>query len=200
MDKEDLPIVPSPDGETLHLAPDYGSTPDLVARPEPSGLGLHDILFMLFRHKWKVLVLTFVGLLTAAVVYLLTPPAYESEAKLLVRYVVERSAVDGESQIKTPGPDNHALINSEVQILTSEDLIRQVAQTLGVDRFALGAAPDLKMEKAIESIDRALDVSVVKDTNVISVAFSKITQARCTRTGKAILRQTFSRPSFNRGI
>ena len=171
MDKEDLPIVPVQDGEALHLAPVYGSAAEFEGRPEPSGLGLHDILFMLFRHKWKVLVLTFVGLLTAAVVYLLTPPAYESEAKLLVRYVVEHSAIDGDSQIKTPGPDNHALINSEVEILTSEDLIRQVAQTLGVDRFAPSAAPDVKMEKAIEAIGRALDVSVIKDTNIISVAF-----------------------------
>jgi polysaccharide biosynthesis transport protein len=171
MDREDLPIVPSQDGETFHLAPEYGSAPDLVGRPEPAGLGLHDIVFMLFRHKWKILVLTVVGLVAAAVVYLLTPPAYESEAKLLVRYVVEHSAVDGESQIKTPGPDNHALINSEVEILTSEDLIRQVAQTVGVDRFASGPASDAKMEKAIESINRALDVFVVKDTNIISVAF-----------------------------
>ena len=172
MDKEDLPIVPSPDGETLHLAPEYGSVAELAWQPEQSGFGLHDILFMLFRHKWKILVLTFVGLLAAAVVYLLTPPAYESEAKLLVRYVVERSAVDGESQIKTPTPENHALINSEVEILTSQDLIRQVAQTLGVDRFAPGPASDAKMDKAIESISRALDVSVVKDTNIISVAFT----------------------------
>ena len=30
MDKEDLPIVPSQDGETLHLAPEYGSAAESV--------------------------------------------------------------------------------------------------------------------------------------------------------------------------
>jgi len=173
MDNEDLPIVSPQDSETLHLRPEYGSAADLAGRPEPSGLGLHDILFMLFRHKWKILLLTLVGLIAAGAVYFVVPPAYESEAKLLVRYVVERSAVDGlESQIKTPTPENHTLINSEVEILTSEDLIRQVAETLGVDRFASGSASEPKIEQAIEAIDRALNVSVVKDTNIISVAFT----------------------------
>jgi polysaccharide biosynthesis transport protein len=173
MDNEDLPVLASQNGETLHLAPEYGSAAELVGRPEQSGLGLHDILFMLFRHKWKILVLTLVGMIAAGAVYFSVPPVYESEAKLLVRYVMERSAVDGlESQIKTPTPDNHTLINSELEILTSEDLIRQVADTLGVDRFASGPASDAKTDKAIEAINRALDVSVVKDTNIISVAFT----------------------------
>ena len=173
MDKEELPIVASQNGETLYLAPEYGSSAEAGVRPEPSGLGLHDILFMLFRHKWKILVLTLIGLIAAGAVYFAVPPAYESEAKLLVRYVMERSAVDGlDSQIKTPSPENHTLINSEVEILTSEDLIRQVAETLGVDRFASGPTADAKIEQAIEAINRALNVSVVKDTNIISVAFT----------------------------
>jgi polysaccharide biosynthesis transport protein len=173
MDKEDLPILASQNGETLRLAPEYGSAADLAGLPEQSGLGLHDILFMLFRHKWKILVLTLVGLIAAGAVYVSVPPVYESEAKLLVRYVMERSAVDGlESQIKTPTPENHTLINSEVEILTSGDLIRQVAETLGVDQFASGPASDAQIDKAIEAINRSLDVSVVKDTNIISVAFT----------------------------
>lgn len=173
MDKEELPIVASQNGETLHVVSEYSSSAEAGVRPEPSGLGLHDILFMLFRHKWKILVLTLIGLIGAGAVYFAVPPAYESEAKLLVRYVMERSAVDGlESQIKTPSPENHTLINSEVEILTSGDLIRQVAETLGVDRFASGPESDAKIEQAIDAINRALTVSVVKDTNIISVAFT----------------------------
>jgi polysaccharide biosynthesis transport protein len=173
MDKEELPIVASQNGETLHVVSEYSSSAEAGVRPEPSGLGVHDILFMLFRHKWKILILTLIGLLGAGAVYFAAPPAYQSEAKLLVRYVMERSAVDGlDSQIKTPSPENHTLINSEVEILTSEDLIRQVAETLGVDRFASGPESDAKIEQAIEAINRALNVSVVKDTNIISVAFT----------------------------
>ena len=172
MDKEDLPIVVPQNAETLHLAPEVGTVPNFEGPPDQSGLGLHDILFMLFRHKWKILALTLGGLIAAGAFYLSVPAAYESEAKLLVRYVMERSAVDGlDSQIKTPTPENHTLINSEVEILTSTDLIRQVAEAIGVSRFASGPASEAATEKAIEAINQSLEVSVVKDTNIISVAF-----------------------------
>lgn len=71
---------------------------------EPSSLNLNDILFIFFRHKWRILLCAGVGLAAAAAVYFLFPPLYESEAKLLVRYVVERSTVDKlEAPIKTLG-------------------------------------------------------------------------------------------------
>jgi uncharacterized protein involved in exopolysaccharide biosynthesis len=172
MDKEDLPMVVPQNVESLHLAPEVGTVHNFEGPPEQSGLGLHDILFMLFRHKWKILALTLGGLIAAITFYLSVPPAYESEAKLLVRYVMERSAVDGlDSQIKTPTPENHTLINSEVEILTSTDLIRQVAEAIGVSRFAPGPVSEVATEKAVEAINQSLDVSVVKDTNIISVAF-----------------------------
>ena len=172
MHKEDLPIAVSPNAESLHLAPEVGNIPNFEGPPEQSGLGLHDILFMLFRHKWKILALTLGGLIAAITFYLSVPPAYESEAKLLVRYVMERSAVDGlDSQIKTPTAENHTLINSEVEILTSTDLIRQVAEAIGVSRFASGPISEVAAEKAVEAINQSLEVSVVKDTNIISVAF-----------------------------
>lgn len=96
---------------------------------EPSSLNLNDILFIFFRHKWRILLCAGVGLAAAAAVYFLFPPLYESEAKLLVRYVVERSTVDKlEAPIKTPGSQqNDNLINSEVEILTSSDVTLPMA-------------------------------------------------------------------------
>ena len=61
---------------------------------QPPGLNLSDILFILFRHKWKIVFCAAAGLIAATVAYFLVPPLYESQAKLLVRYVVEKSAVD----------------------------------------------------------------------------------------------------------
>jgi uncharacterized protein involved in exopolysaccharide biosynthesis len=172
MEKDDLPIVGPQEAESLHLTPEVGFVPNFDGAAPQGGLGLHDILFMLFRHQWKILSLTFAGLLAAGTFYFVLPLAYESEAKLLVRYVMERSAVDGlESQIKTPTPENHTLINSEVEILTSTDLIRQVAEAIGVSRFAPGPVSEATIQKAVEAINRDLEVSVVKDTNIISVAF-----------------------------
>ena len=72
--------------------------------PQPSSLNLHDILYVLFRHKWKIIISSTIGLCAAAAVFLLYPTVYESQAKLLVRYVVDRSAIDQLDSQATTGP------------------------------------------------------------------------------------------------
>ena len=127
---------------------------------------------MLFRHKWKILLCAAGGLIASLAVYFLLPPIYESEAKLFVRYVVDKSAVDGlDSQIKTPNPLTDTLINSEVEILTSSDLAREVVQAIGVERLMPGAGAKVTIEDATQTLFRGLDVTVVKGTNIISATY-----------------------------
>jgi polysaccharide biosynthesis transport protein len=173
MDKDDLPIVAPQNGETLHLAAEYGSAADFAEKPEQSGFGLHDILFMLFRHKWKIIFFTLAGLIAASAVYFIVPPAYQSDAKLMVRYVMDRGAVDGlDGQVKTPTGWDANLLNSEVQILTSSDLIRQVAESIYTKKSASGSADAATFDSVAATIGRGLEVSALKDTNIISLAFT----------------------------
>jgi polysaccharide biosynthesis transport protein len=178
MSNENLPIVRMNDGSELHVASDANPTVELHSfsdskeQPASSGMGVGDVFFTLLRHKWKILLLGFAGFAAAAALYITAPPVYESEAKLLVRYVVDRSAVDGlDTQIKTPTPENHAL-NSEVEILTSSDLMRQVAQAVGVEKLTGAAETPVTLERAVEMIYHSLDVSVIKETNIIAVSFT----------------------------
>src|SRR6476646_142596 len=63
--------------------------------PEPTpGLSRNDILFALFRHKKMILGFALLGLMAAIALHFFYPPLYESDAKLLVRYVLDRRAVD----------------------------------------------------------------------------------------------------------
>jgi uncharacterized protein involved in exopolysaccharide biosynthesis len=172
MKNDNLPVLSVNSGDALSIAQEAVPVYGPEEQPGNSGMGIHDVLFMLFRHKRKIIVFALAGILAAGVIYLVVPPNYESEAKLLVRYVVEHNAVDGlDPMVKTPTPENHTLLNSEVEILTSSDLIRQVAESVGINRLALGPLDDATKEKAVEFIDTNLEVSVVKDTNIISVAF-----------------------------
>jgi uncharacterized protein involved in exopolysaccharide biosynthesis len=59
-----------------------------------SGPGIGDIVYVLFKHKWPILAATVLSLSGAAAYYSIAPKSYQSQAKLLVRYVVDRSAVD----------------------------------------------------------------------------------------------------------
>ena len=173
MNNENLPVVSGRKGHALDLAEEIGSNSEFEQQPSHSGMNLYDILFMLFRHKWKIISFGLGGILAAAAVYLFFPPAYESNAKLFVRYVLDQSAVDGiDAQIKTPNPANDPLISSEVEILNSQDLAREVAQAIGVDKILPQAGPKATLEQAVQTISKSLDVSAVKGANIIQVSFT----------------------------
>ena len=71
--------------------------PEHHTEAEPSNLNLSSILLAVFKRKKIILISTAAGAIAAAAVYLLWPRSYESDAALLVRYVLDRSAVDPES-------------------------------------------------------------------------------------------------------
>jgi uncharacterized protein involved in exopolysaccharide biosynthesis/Mrp family chromosome partitioning ATPase len=103
-----------------------------------SGMTLSDILFALFKRKRTIIVCAIAGIMAAAAVYFLYPPSYESQAKLLVRYVLERSGVDPVEAEKAGAAANteaDRVIGAEIEILTSWDLAMQVAQALGPQRL-----------------------------------------------------------------
>lgn len=111
----------------------------------PSGVKLGDILFAVFKRKRTISICAAVGIIAAAAVYFIYPPSYQSQAKLLVRYVTERSAIDPVEAEKAAAASNNEadrVIGAEIEILTSWDLAMQVAQALGPQRL-LPAPQDL---------------------------------------------------------
>jgi uncharacterized protein involved in exopolysaccharide biosynthesis/Mrp family chromosome partitioning ATPase len=103
-----------------------------------SGAKLGDIFFALFKRKRTIMVFATIGIIAAAAVYFLYPPSYESQAKLLVRYVLERSGVDPvEAEKASSGPSTEAdrVIGAEIEILTSWDLAVEVARAIGPQRL-----------------------------------------------------------------
>src|SRR5436190_18798769 len=98
-----------------------------------SGIHLSDILFALFKRKGTIILCAVVGIISAAAFYFFYPPVYESQAKLLVRYVLERSAVDpieAEKAAATSSNYIDRVIDAEIEILTIWDLALQVGQAI----------------------------------------------------------------------
>src|SRR5690242_9399964 len=96
--------------------------------PPPGGsLTPGDILFIVSRHKWKVLIFAVLGFGIAGFVKFRPQKAlYESRAKILVRYVSEkRSAIEkiDPGEIKSPDAMGGTLLNTEVEILNSSDVL-----------------------------------------------------------------------------
>jgi len=144
---------------------------------EPSNLNLSSILVAVFKRKRTILFSTAAGAIAAAAVYLLWPHSYESDAALLVRYVLDRSAVDpetigagavGSGATKT----NDTFINAEVSILTSWDLAVQVAEALGPKRVLPEAKGNPSTIAAAGAIFSGLKVVSTKNSNVIQVSYT----------------------------
>ena len=138
--------------------------------PAPS-LNAQDVLYILFKHKGKILLSAVIGVCAAAAVYLLHVPIYESQAKLLVRYVVDTSAIDQVESRSAVGPSSENLINSEVEILTSWDLAMQVAKGVGVERLVGPSDGLADLPKAARNIRSGLSVNALKLTNIITVSY-----------------------------
>ena len=103
-----------------------------------SGAKLGDVFFALFKRKRTIMLFATIGIIAAAAVYFLYPPSYESQAKLLVRYVLERSGIDPvEAEKASSGPSTEAdrVIGAEIEILTSWDLAMEVARAIGPQRL-----------------------------------------------------------------
>jgi uncharacterized protein involved in exopolysaccharide biosynthesis/Mrp family chromosome partitioning ATPase len=133
------------------------------------GIHLSDILFALFKRKWTIILCAAGGIIAAAAFYFLYPPVYESNARLLVRYVLERSAIDPIDNTNRPngtGKTSDSIIDAEVQILTSWDLALQVADAIGPKRLR---APS--KEAAASSIILRLQVTAAKGSDVIFISY-----------------------------
>lgn len=156
------------------MSPTVRALPPMEELPKPS-LGVHDILFVLFKHKRTILICTALGLVAAAAAFFFYPPLYQSQAKLLVRYVVERSAVDAvDTNSNAGGNRSNLVIASEVEILTSRDLAAQVAEAIGAKRLLQdangvnGTSPNVAAAKIIA---KGLHVEASKEGNILLVSY-----------------------------
>src|SRR5437588_8264955 len=162
--------------------------------PEPSKISLTNILFAIFKWKRTILAFTLAGIVIAAAVYFFSPATYESDARLLVRYVLERSgydpvdAISGTAARGGTGLTTDAVIAAEVSILTSWDLSVQVAEALGPGRVL----PDTKAPSVVAAaaaINSGLGTSTAKGSNIIGVSY----QNRKPEVATAVLNELVTR-------
>jgi polysaccharide biosynthesis transport protein len=158
-----------------------------------SGLGRNDILFALFRHKKMILVFALLGLIAAVAVYFFYPQLYKSEAKLLVRYVLDRRTVDpvdSSSSSTQLAATSDSIINSEVEILTSWDLAVQVAEAIGPKRLLRsGTAPSKEIAAGI--VAKGLTVTAHPGSSIIYVEYQNSDPELATQVLSELLSRYF---------
>jgi len=146
-------------------------------RQEQQAPGLRDFLTVLFKHKIKIVTIFLTTVVTVTIVTFLLPPTYEAKSSLMVKFgreYVNRPGVGDTGSLMAL--NQQEMLNSEIQILTSRELIGKVLTTLKVETVYpdLVESPPKNMtplEAAILTAGKKLAVEGVTRSNVIEVAF-----------------------------
>jgi uncharacterized protein involved in exopolysaccharide biosynthesis len=135
-----------------------------IAKIEETGPqgSLRDLYYVLFRHKWRIFVFFLVTMVVTAVGVALTSDIYLSEAKLLVRLGRENVTLDPTATTGTivpVRPSHESAINTELEILKSQEIAEMAVDSIGAEVLAYKEHPvDDSSGKTIAKIKRPLYV------------------------------------------
>ncbi len=139
-----------------------------------SSFKIGDIYYILFRHKWKILVCTLVGVIAAGVVYKTMRPPFRSVAKLFVRFVITEGKSlgpnQGDASAKSPDQRGETIMTGEKEIILSADLAYKVAESVGAEKILAKAGGGKELAKAIGLVRNGLSVSVPARSSVMHVS------------------------------
>ncbi len=174
---------------------------NLIPGKSEAQVSVRDVASVLFRHKLLICV-TFlaVALGTAAFTFLM-PNEYESRMKVLVKNTRSDVPITPERTTGATGtyfePDvSENQINSEIELLASEDLLKQVVTEVGLyktgtslsARLGLKEAPrssGAQIEEATRKLAKDLVITPVKKANIIEIKYT----SQSPETAATVLRK-----------
>jgi uncharacterized protein involved in exopolysaccharide biosynthesis len=135
-----------------------------------------DIIAVLFRQRWPMLAV-FVLVVVAVAVSGVWIPKYEAHMKILA--LRQRSDEMVTPSANAPAQFNNDQVseedlNSEVELLNSDDLLRKVVLATGLDRqsrLPTGGDSAVSVAKAVRKLGKDLRIEPLRKTNVISVTY-----------------------------
>ena len=142
------------------------------------GLTQRELLSILFKEK-RLLISVFVILfaLVVGVSFILTP-YYQAEARLLVKNGREfqTRSDPGQGQASVPYITKQEIVNSELEILTSIDLIQAVVNKIGLEKLypdiVSNPPSDMRpMDAAVKKFSKDLKVDTATLSDVIQISY-----------------------------
>jgi len=135
-------------------------------------MSLGDIYFTIFRHKWKIVLFSASGILAVLALLVIKPPLYESKTKLDILYVVESKSFNmpGENaNTVTLNAQGYGIIQTELEIMHSLDVIMEAVQTIGPDRILAKAGGGSDTNAAAALVAKGLTVESSPGSSVIQI-------------------------------
>ena len=147
--------------------------------PRNSSGNMRDLLQIVFKYRGRMITVFFLIVAAAILITFLIPPVYEAKSTLMIKFGREhiyRPELSGET--RTPlFLTQEGVINSEIQILTSRDLLKKVVAEIGQEKmygdllqmFSTRNAP---LDEAVLQFERDLQVESKTRSDVIQVSLS----------------------------
>jgi len=142
---------------------------------------LRDVLGIGFRHK-RTAVLCFFGILLGSVLAAVLQPA---EYRATIKFLVDR---ERQNPVVTPEQNSPVVVrnevteeelNSEIELLQSDDVLRRVVVSCGLDQrkssleYVLGSySAEKRIAKATARLASNLQIEPLKKSNLISVTYT----------------------------
>jgi uncharacterized protein involved in exopolysaccharide biosynthesis len=158
-----------------------------------ANMALRDLTTTLFRRKWMILASFLIIASITATGALLLPNQYESRMKILVKNSRADVVITPERTNSTyKGNDvTETEINSEIELLSSKDLLEQVVQQSGIaeqEPSWLAGANVLPVEKAVRQLEKDIVITPVTKSDIIEVSYT----ARSPEVAAAVLQNLSS--------
>lgn len=156
-----------------------------VRRPLPT---LRDIAAILFRQR-RIMIGAFILAAVAVIASGLWIPRYDAEMKIVARRTRPETLVTASNDAQTlitSDPVSEEDLNTEVELLNSDELLRKVALTTGLVKAssASGNVPDIALAKAVRRLSSRLKIEPMHKSNIISVHY----EASDPQKGAEVLR------------
>jgi uncharacterized protein involved in exopolysaccharide biosynthesis len=156
-----------------------------AARGSSSSLTLRDIAAVFFRQK-RLLAISFAVIATAGILYSALFPSYKAEMKVLLRRGRIDPAVSA-TPTASPAFEHDEIteeeLNSEVELLRDQDLLREVVLNTGLGQRTWVSTltfqnPEERTEKAVRRLAGNLEVQPVRKSHLITIDYVSSNAAR----------------------
>lgn len=155
----------------------------VVANRGMADLSVRDFVMPVFRRK-RLLILTFVSVLGAVILLaLVSGPSYSSRMEILVNRERLDPLVSTEATTQIMTADNPVTpeeINSEVELLSSRDVLEQVVLANGLEKPRGFSLVDLlrprqtkedRIARAVKNLAKKLSIENIKNSNLIEITY-----------------------------
>lgn len=154
---------------------------------QPPLIQMRDLLAVGLRHR-RLVALSFLGLMAGVVLALfLLPPRYKASTKILVkreRADLVVTADPSNVQQQPPVAVSETDLNSEIELMKSQDLLEKVVTTCGLDKLSTHSSwfswlhfskgkddSQENLSAAVRDLTKSVDLGVLPKTSLISITY-----------------------------